>query len=53
MLERCDILVGDIDEYGLVECDAIGYRLDIFSGNKSFPVCIDRLDTEKVGAVVQ
>mgnify|MGYP007093023707 CR=1 FL=1 len=47
MFECCDVLVGDVDEYGLVERDAIGYRLDIFSGNQPFPVCIDRLDTEK------
>ena len=53
MLECCDVLVGDVDEYGLVERDAIGYRLDIFSGNQPFPVCIDRLDTEKAVAVIK
>ena len=53
MFECCDVLVGDVDEYGLVERDAIGYRLDIFSGNQPFPVCIDRLDTEKAVAVIK
>ena len=53
MFECCDVLVGDVDEYGLVERDAIGYRLDIFSGNQLFPVCIDRLDTEKAVAVIK
>lgn len=37
MFECCDVLVGDVDEYGLVERDAIGYRLDIFSGNPAIP----------------
>lgn len=53
MFECCDVLIGDIDEYGFVECDAIGYRFDIFSGNQPFPVCVDRLDAEKAVVVVK